>query len=65
MLRHVAPEPLLGRAMAINASGLISIQGLGFAAARAAVEQLIPTNLTIALVGDLGLFFVATLRPRR
>jgi hypothetical protein len=63
MLRHAAPEHLLGRAMAINTSGLISLQGLGFAAA-GAVAEVIPTNVTIALAGVAGLVVVATLRPR-
>ena len=63
LLRHAAPEALLGRAMAINTAGLISLQGLGFAAAGALAEVVAP-SLAIAIAGVAGLVVVAMLRPR-
>jgi len=60
LLRHAAPAPLLGRALAINTAGLISLQGLGFAAA-GALAEVVPANIAIA--GVAGLVVVALLRP--
>ena len=42
LFRHAAPTPLLGRALAINSAGLMSLQGLGFAAAGALAEIVPP-----------------------
>ena len=64
LLRGAAPAPLLGRAMAINTAGLISLQGLGFAAA-GALGEVVPPHIAIAFAGVAGLAVVALLRPRR
>jgi hypothetical protein len=62
LLRHAAPAPLLGRAMAINSAGLMSLQGLGFAAA-GALAEIVPANIAITIAGLAGLVVVATLCP--
>ena len=64
LLRHAAPVPLLGRALAINTAGLISLQGLGFAAA-GALAEIVPPNLAITVAAVVGLGVVALLHPRR
>jgi hypothetical protein len=64
LLRRAAPAPLFGRAMAINTSGLIALQGLGFAAA-GALGEVVPAHIAIAIAGVAGLAVVALLRPRR
>ena len=63
LFRHAAPTPLLGRALAINSAGLMSLQGLGFAAA-GALAEIVPPNIAITIAGVAGLVVVALLRPR-
>jgi hypothetical protein len=63
LFRHAAPAPLLGRALAINSAGLMSLQGLGFAAA-GALAEVVPPNIAITIGGVAGLVVVALLRPR-
>jgi hypothetical protein len=48
--------------MAINTAGLMTIQGLGFAAAGALAELLAPAYV-IAVAGGSGLVTIALLRP--
>jgi MFS family permease len=64
LFRRAAPAPLFGRAMAINSAGLMTLQGLGFAAAGALAEVVAP-HVAIAIAGVAGLTVVALLRPRR
>lgn len=64
LMRDAAPEPLFRRALAINTSGLMFFQGLGFAAAGALAELVSPGH-AIAIAGVAGLVVVALLRPRR
>ena len=61
--RAAAPPALFARAMAINTSGLIALQGLGFAAA-GALAEVVPAHITVACAGAAGLIVVAVLRPR-
>jgi MFS family permease len=61
--RAAAPPALFARAMAINTSGLIALQGLGFAAA-GALTEVVPAHVTIVCAGVAGLVVVALLRPR-
>ena len=60
---RAAPPALFARAMAINTSGLIALQGLGFAAA-GALAEVVPAHITVACAGAAGLIVVAVLRPR-
>ena len=62
-VRDTAPRELFGRTMAINTAGLMTIQGIGFAAAGAVAEALDPAWV-IAGAGACGLAAVALLRPR-
>jgi hypothetical protein len=63
LFRHAAPVPLLGRALAINSAGLMSLQGLGFAAA-GALAEVVPPKIAITVAGVAGLVVVALFRPR-
>ena len=63
LLREAAPPSIFGRALAINTAGLISLQGLGFAAA-GALGELVPPHVAIAIAALAGLAVVALLRPR-
>jgi MFS family permease len=63
LLREAAPPALFGRTMAINTAGLISLQGLGFAAAGALAEVVSP-HVAIALAGLAGVTVVTLLWPR-
>ena len=63
LLRDAVPPPLFPRTMAINSAGLMTIQGLGFAAA-GAVAELVSPAAAIAGAGVLGLSAIAVLRPR-
>jgi hypothetical protein len=61
--RGTRPAELLGRAYAVNSSGLMTAQALGFAAA-GALGEAVPPDLAIALTGTAGLVVVALCRPR-
>jgi hypothetical protein len=50
--------------MAVNTAGLMTIQGIGFAAAGAIAQLLAPADV-IALAGVGGLLTVVVLGPRR
>lgn len=63
LVLDVTPATLLGRAYAVNSAGLMTAQGLGFAAAGAAGE-VVPPDLAIAAAGLAGLAVVALCRPR-
>jgi hypothetical protein len=62
-VRQAAPGPLFGRAMALNAAGLLTLQALGFALA-GALAGLAGPGPAIALAGLCGLTAVACLYPR-
>jgi predicted MFS family arabinose efflux permease len=62
LLRDAIPLERFSRAMAINQAGLMTSQGLGFAAAGAIAQALSP-GATTALAGASGLAVVALLRP--
>jgi hypothetical protein len=66
LLLEATPPALLGRAYAVNSAGLMSAQGLGFAAA-GALGEILPPDTVIALTAAAGLAVVTalTLRPRR
>ena len=62
LVRSTAPPQLLGRALAISTAGMMTLQGLGFAAAGALGEVVSPpTAITLAAVAGLGI--AAVLRP--
>lgn len=63
LLRDTTPHPLFARTMAINTAGLMTIQGIGFAAAGALAEILSPAEV-IAGAGACGLLAIILLRPR-
>lgn len=68
LLRDDSPPALLARVLTVQNTGLMVVQGLGFAAAGAVAEFVTPTT-TIALGGGLGVVFVLALllsgrRPR-
>lgn len=68
-LREAIPEDLRGRAFALNSTGLMVSQGLGFVAA-GLVAQFVSPSLAIATAGALGtvfvgLFWIVQLRVRR
>jgi MFS family permease len=62
-LRAVTPPALLARTYALNSTGLMAIQGLGFAAAGALGEVVGPT-VAIALAGTAGVIAVVALSVR-
>lgn len=62
LVRDVAPRPLFARTMTISSAGLMTIQGLGFAAA-GALAELVPPAAVVALAGAGGLATLALLRP--
>jgi MFS family permease len=64
LLLEETPEELRGRVFTISTAGLMTTQGLGFAAS-GAVAELLPVNATIVLSGLAGLAVVACIRPRR
>jgi MFS family permease len=63
LVRDTAPRALFARTMAINTAGLMTIQGLGFAAAGALGQAASPATV-IAAAGACGLVTVLALRPR-
>ncbi|MDN3355244.1 MFS transporter [Actinomadura sp. DC4] len=63
LLLDVTPPELLGRAYAVNSAGLMTTQGLGFAAAGALGEAVRP-DTAIVVAGVAGLAVVALCRPR-
>jgi MFS family permease len=63
LYRDRVRRDLFARTMAISTAGLMTVQGLGFAAAGAVAQWLAPAYV-IALAGVLGLLAVAALRPR-
>lgn len=63
LVLDVTPAALLGRAYAVNAAGLMTAQGLGFAAG-GALGEAVPPDLAIAAAGVAGLAVVALCRPR-
>jgi hypothetical protein len=64
LVLDVTPPELLGRAYAVNSSGLMATQGLGFAAA-GALGEVVPPDAAITIAGAAGLAVVALCRPRR
>ncbi len=62
LILEVTPEHLLGRVFSVNTAGLISLQGLGFAAAGALAEFVSP-HVTIVVAAVTGLALVAWLAP--
>lgn len=64
LVRDTAPRALFARTMTVNTAGLMTIQGLGFAAA-GALAQVLPPAVVIALAGAGGLLTILVLRPRR
>jgi hypothetical protein len=63
LVLDVTPPDLLGRAYTVNSSGLMTTQGLGFAAA-GAVGEVLPADAAITIAGAMGLLVVALCRPR-
>jgi hypothetical protein len=63
LLLDAAPPELLGRAYAVNSSGLMTTQGVGFAAA-GALGEVMPPDAVITAAGAAGLVVVALFRPR-
>jgi hypothetical protein len=63
LLLDATPQALLGRAYAVNSAGLMTGQGLGFAAAGALGEVVRP-DTTVVIAGVAGLAVVALCRPR-
>lgn len=63
-LLQVVPGRLRSRALALQTTGLMFFQGLGFAAAGASAEFL-PVPVVVPAAGLLGLAAVAVLRPGR
>jgi MFS family permease len=62
LVRDTAPRPLFARTMAIRGAGLMTIQGLGFAAAGALAQVLSPATV-IAGAGACALLTIVVLRP--
>ena len=62
LLLDTTPPALLGRAYAVNSAGLMTTQGLGFAAAGALGEVVRP-DVASTLAGVAGLLVVALCRP--
>jgi hypothetical protein len=60
VLFDAAPPALRPRVLAITGTGLMALQGLGFALA-GAVAELLPPHVTIAVAGVVGLGVVAVL----
>lgn len=63
LLRDTVPGPLFARTMTISSAGLMTLQGLGFAAA-GALAQALPPATVIAVAGVCGLVAILVLRPR-
>jgi hypothetical protein len=61
LLVDVTPPPLLARMYATSTAGLVSLQGLGFAAA-GALAEVVPPHVAIVGAGIAGLVVVAALR---
>lgn len=61
LLVDVTPPPLLARMYATSTAGLVSLQGLGFAAA-GAIAELVPACVAIVGAAIAGLAVVALLR---
>jgi MFS family permease len=64
LLLEETPEELRGRVFTLSTAGLMTTQGLGFAAS-GAVAEVLSVNATITLAGLAGLTVVACIRPRR
>jgi predicted MFS family arabinose efflux permease len=62
LILEVTPQHLLGRVFSVNTAGLISLQGLGFAAAGALAEFVSP-HTAIVIAAVTGLALVAYLAP--
>jgi MFS family permease len=62
LILEVTPEHLLGRVFSVNTAGLISLQGLGFAAAGALAEVVSP-HVAIVIAAVTGLALVGLLAP--
>jgi hypothetical protein len=62
LILEVTPEHLLGRVFSVNTAGLISLQGLGFAAAGALGEFVSP-HVAIVIAAVTGLALVGVLAP--
>lgn len=63
LVRDSSPEALFPRVMAINTAGLMTTQGVGFAAAGALAQVLRPADV-IAAAGAAGLLAILALHPR-
>ena len=64
LLLEETPDELRGRVFTLSTAGLMTTQGLGFAAS-GAVAEVLSVNATIVLAGLAGLTVVACIRPRR
>lgn len=62
LVREAAPEEGFGRMMALSTAGLMTIQGVGFAAAGALAEAVGPAP-AIAIAGLCGILGIVLLRP--
>jgi hypothetical protein len=62
LLLEVTPAELRGRAFTVSTAGLMTLQGLGFAAA-GALGEIMPPFPAIATAGAVGLVVVVLLRP--
>ena len=62
LILEVTPEHLLGRVFSVNTAGLISLQGLGFAAA-GALAEVVPPYVAIVIAAITGLVLVGLLAP--
>ena len=62
LIRDTAPQPLFARTLAINTAGLMTIQGIGYAAAGALAEAVSPADV-ISIAGACGLVTIMLLRP--
>jgi MFS family permease len=62
LILEVTPEHLMARVFSVNQAGLISLQGLGFAAA-GALAELVDPHVAIVIAAITGLVIVALLVP--
>jgi MFS family permease len=62
LLLEVTPADLRGRAFTVSTAGLMTLQGLGFAAA-GALGEITPPFPAVAIAGAAGLALVVVLRP--
>lgn len=61
-LRSTTPPPLLSQTLAVRSTGMMAIQGIGFATA-GALGELLTAHQAIAITGALAVAALALLRP--